>query len=145
MAGICFFYEHEDVDVWSGKKLDAWHYACKAAGDIDSIIVINLSDREPECPSKEYNFHVVQSIAEAEELMEGHVTQVVCPWNFFDVFEVWDYDHDTDWYIFGPASGWCGVEVGQTKITIQCANEGAALHSVHAATVVLTSRYRALG
>jgi hypothetical protein len=147
MVGICFYYENSDKDVWSGRKLDAWNYACQAAGDIHKIVVINLSDHEPECPGRQYDFQVVQSSAQAEELMRGHVTQVVCPWNFDrkDVYDLWSYDHITDWYAFGPADGWRGhVIEGGSKVTIPMFGSGA-LHSVHIASAVLMHRYGVLG
>ena len=46
MAGVVFFFEQNDVDVWSGRPvdLDAWALACLAAGDIDRVVVVNRTN-----------------------------------------------------------------------------------------------------
>lgn len=148
MAGICFYYEDSDIDICSGGVLFAWGYNCMAAGDINKMIVINLADSPPWNPGditgQKYDFTVVKSLEQAEDLMAGdRITQVVCPWNDFDtkVIELWDYDHKTDWYVFGPAHGWKDYDMKTDKITIPVFEE-SPMFSVHAATVILTHRHK---
>jgi len=147
MAGICFYYENSNIDICSGKDLFAWDYNCRAAEDIDKMIVINLANSVPENPGettgRTYDFKVVQSLEQAELLMKGdRITQVVCPWNFDQqVTELWDYDHETDWYVFGPAQGWRGYDMYTNKISIPVSEE-SPMFSVHSATVILTHRYK---
>lgn len=45
-VGVCFYFEDNDVDVWSGRSidLDAWNYAIKAAGDIKDVVIINRTN-----------------------------------------------------------------------------------------------------
>lgn len=143
MAGICFFFESYDTDVWSGHNLDAWIYACKAAGDIDRIIVINKTKQKVPRPDLSLGYDEVKSIEEAIEIMDGHITQIVCPWDFEKTEELWSYDHNTDWYIFGPATGWVRKDVGDAKVTVPQAGIGAC-HSVHIATVILMNRFGVL-
>lgn len=142
MAGVCFYFEDEDVDVWSGKDLDAWNYACMAAGDIDELVVIDRSrNGAPRSPGRQYNYRTVTSLEEAN--LQGVIAQVVCPWNGFPTISLWDFDHKVDWYVFGPAAGWRGQAYGDVNVTIPMAGMGAP-HSVHAATAVLMHRYQAI-
>ena len=139
MSGICFYFENSDVDVWSGKDLDAWNYACKIGGGIDSVIVINRTDQILTPFDVSMNFHVVKTIDEARALMQGDVTQMVCPWEAIDKAEIQHFDHQTDWYVFGPASGWYGNHFGDTLLTLPQHGVGAA-HAVHVATAVMFFR-----
>lgn len=129
MAGICFYFEESDVDVWSGKNLDAWNYAAKAAGDIDKMIVINRTSQEIKTPDADLDFKVVSELPELENSVK-----ICCPWK--GGISLWEYDHSADWYIFGPSEGWDSGDVH-----IPTAGRGA-LHSVHAATVVMCHRYQ---
>ena len=44
MSGLVFYFENNDIDVWSGRKmdLDAWNYNCKI-GNINDVIIVNKS------------------------------------------------------------------------------------------------------
>jgi hypothetical protein len=139
MAGICFFFENNDVDVWSGRNsdLDAWNYACKVAGDIDKAIIINQSSMDLKTFDENMDVKIVSSLKEAN--IEGHITQLVCPWNTAETTSLWDYDHNTDWYIFGPAEGWEQDFFG-TQVCVPQHSKGG-LHSVHVATTVMLHRY----
>lgn len=137
MAGICFYFEDSDVDVWSGKDLDAWNYACKVAGDIDKAYIINKTDQVLEPFDVNMDFQVFGSLAEAEAAMTGNKMYLTCPWNIGNQSSIVGHDHLVDWYLFGPAAGW------QKSIDGFYIPQGGhgAVHSVHAATVVMFHRY----
>lgn len=140
MSGVIFYYEDKDADVWSGhptQTLDAWNYACKLS-DIDSVIIINKTDDV-------LNFNLEFDVQIVKELPEitGTIAQIVCPWDFEDTISVWDFDHQIDWYILGPSCGWNKKELSDTKITIPCPSR-AALHSVHAFSIVSAHRYEVI-
>jgi hypothetical protein len=141
MAGVVFFFEPHDADVWSGRPvdLDAWALACLAAGDIDRVVVINRTEMELR-PFVD-RFAVVSSVPE----LEGRVARVVAPTDRHLVPRpVWWFDHEVDWYVFGPAAGWLSLgeqKADATAITIPLAHEGCALHAVHAASVVMAHRF----
>lgn len=140
MAGICFYFEENDVDVWSGRDIDfdAWNYAIKAAGDITDVIVINKTTKELQTLDASLNFSVVQELPQ----LTGNIATICCPWNTDNGVSLWEFDHTgVDWYLFGPAAGWNpnvngGVYVPQ--------NGYGALHSTHIASIVLLHRYGAL-
>ena len=131
MAGICFFFEPSDVDVWSGKDLDAWNYAIKLAGDIDRMIVVNKTEQTIQSPDRALDFSVVDTLPELE-----NACYLTPPWKESE--SMWDFDHNVDWYVFGPASGW--AEAPGKMICIPQAGLGAP-HSVHVATTVMFHRY----
>jgi hypothetical protein len=136
VAGIVFYFENNEVDVWSGREvdLDAWNYACKVAGDIDRAIVINLSDTEVQSFDRAMDIHIVEVRPE----LPGRVVDVVTPWRSDpDGISLWDFDHAVDWYVFGPAVG--HASVGK-QIFIPQAGIGA-MHSVHAASIVMAHRF----
>ena len=139
MAGICFYFEEYDKDVWSDKNFDAWNYACNIAGDIDSLIVINETDEKLMTPNASLEFSVVNTLEEAKDLMQGEIVHVVCPWDDCNKITVEDYKHTADWYIFGSANGWKGIDISN-GITLRQAGQ-CAVHSVHACTVVMFNRY----
>jgi len=132
MAGICFYFEDNDSDVYSGRDidLDAWNYACKAAGDIDRMIVVNRTDNVLTTPDSDMRFEVVTELPDLP-----NAVRVCTPWKGGE--PLWTFDHEVDWYVFGPSEGWPDVSKG---VHIPLAGK-AALHAVHAATVVLTHRY----
>ena len=142
-SGIVFYFESNDVDVWSGRDYDlsAWNYACKVA-DIKKAIIINKCEREI------FSFDAgmdIQIVSSSPENLEGHITQIVCPWEETpsDKIELWDFDHQTDWYLFGSANGWVGNYSADSYVTIPQEGIGA-VHSVHAATTVMFHRYKTL-
>lgn len=140
MAGICFFYEDSDVDVWSGKNLDAWNYAVKAAGDVDSMIVVNRTSQIITTPEGSLKFQVVSELPMLENAI-----YLACPWeNKTNQISLWDYDHSADWYVFGPAKGWKSMQLPpHQSVYIPQAGRGA-LHAVHIASVVMMHRYGVL-
>jgi len=141
MAGVAFFFEEFDTDVYSGRLgfLDAWNYAFLAAGDITDVVIINRTALVPILPLN-YNIRIVSSEEEFLALAAGDkVTYIGAPNEFEEAESLWNFDHKTDWYFFGHASG----HRTQTGVTIPTAGK-AAFHSVHAATVVMTHRYEVM-
>jgi len=132
MAGLCFFYEAEGIDVWSGRGVYAWNIAAKAAGDIDTIIVVNRTTERLASPDARMNFQVVG-------LMPDLPNAVYCVGpgeKGSDYTSLWNFDHNVDWYCFGPATGWFP---SGPKLHIPMAS--GAFHSVHAASVIMAHRY----
>lgn len=119
-----------------------------AGGDIDEMIVINMTDFAPANPAEVIGrglgngFTVVQSLEQAQAVIgEDRVTQAVCPWNFGrQATDLRDYQHETDWYVFGPAIGWGGHDMGSDKITIPVPDD-TPMFSVQAAAVIFSHRY----
>lgn len=142
MVGLCFFFEQNDVDVWSGRDidLDAWNYAATAAGDVTRVIVINTTDARLSLANPKY-----EMVKELPELT-GRVASLICPWNeATEKQSLWDFDHDVDWYVFGPAAGWRSLGIVPTLgIFIPMASTGA-LHAVHTVSTVMTHRFWRLG
>lgn len=136
-AGVVFFFEENDLDVWSGRPidLDAWRYCIKAAGDIDQVIIVNKTNEK-------LHFDDAMNVKIVSELPElpGQVLYVICPWDKTTEKEpIWTLDHfGIDWYVFGPANGWSGKEI-KRGVFIPVPN-GLSFHSVHAATVIMTHR-----
>lgn len=138
-ANICFFYEDNDVDVWSGRHtdLDAWNYAARAAGSIDRIVVVN---RTSEVLTPGGSFEVVEDYP----VMEGLVAKFVGPGEGGTPVSLWSFMHEVDWYAFGPASGWSSELVADLDVVVPQSGM-AALHSVHIASLVLLHRYHVIG
>ena len=137
MPGVCFYFEDSDTDVWSGHDLDAWGYACKVAGDISDIIVVNKTTQEIPSFDRAFNLTEVADLAAAEALMTGEKMYLICPWEAGNHVSIAGNLHTADWYVFGPATGFGGSRDG---VFIPQAGQGA-VHSVHAATVVMFHRY----
>jgi len=142
MTGICFFFENEDVDVWSGKDLDAWNYACKVAGDITDVIVINKTSQTLLPMDAAMNFTVVSTLEEAQALMSGEIVYMACPWDNTILSSLTGYAHTANWYVLGPAAGWGSYSIPSGMYVPQAGL--AAVHSVHLATVLMFHRFWAL-
>jgi hypothetical protein len=142
MTGIVYHFEAEHDDVWSGSQemLNAWHYACMATSDVRDMIVVNKTKTNLLTPGGQYNFSVVNDLT----ALTGSVAQVCAPWEFPSAEELWTFDHEVDWYVYGPAAGWKGFDLGGRKLTIP-QNGLGALHAVHINTAVLMHRYSVKG
>lgn len=143
MSGLVFYYEDNDVDVWSGRNsdLDAWNYAIKVVGDVDKVIVINKTNQVLSTFDASIDIQFVYDFP----VLTGHITQIVCPWESYSKpnTSLWDFNHLTDWYVLGPAHGWSGQEIGDILLTIP--QKGiAAVHSVHAITAIMFHRYKTI-
>jgi hypothetical protein len=117
-TGLVFYFEENDVDVWSGKDfdLDAWNYNCKIGG-ISKVIIINKTSQV----LRQFDGNMDICIVEEFPILTGHTTQLVVPSELKDGesgVDLWDFDHQTDWYIIGPGSGWHGVHFGDVLLTI---------------------------
>lgn len=140
MAGIVFYFEDNERDVWSGRRvdLDAWNYATKVAGDIERAIIINKS-REPVQP---FDRNIDTQIVDVRPELQGRVVELVCPWRSKpDTLRLWDFDHAVDWYVFGPAAG---HDATGLSVCVPQAGIGA-MHAVHVASVVMAHRYSVIG
>ena len=141
MPGIVFYFEENDKDVWSGRDIDleAWASACQAAGDITKVIIINQTNTKLRTFDPDKNFKITDKLPDN---LEGHITYVICPWDKAQNKQsLWDFDHQTDWYIFGPSVGWCNHPI-QNGIYIPVPdNKRIALHATHIASVVLMHRF----
>jgi hypothetical protein len=73
-------------------------------------------------------------------LLSGHITQIVTNSDTLHPVSLWDFDHQTDWYVFGPASGWQKNLFGNILVTIP-QNDEIYLHATHIASTVLFHRY----
>lgn len=138
MAGVCFYFEDNDRDVYSGRRidLDAWNYAIKAAGDVDQACVVNRAVADLSSPDPERI--VFDEVG--EDFDPANSIKLVTPWQAAPgSVSLWDFDHDVEWYLFGPAAGW----TGESGLYIPQAGQ-AALHSIHIASVVLMHRYHVL-
>jgi len=139
MAGVVFFFEDSDVDVFSGRQRDlsAWNYAIKAAGDIDKVIVVNKTAHKIGSFDSSLDFVIVAELP----ALDGSIAHVVCPWdNVKTKVPLWDFDHNVDWYLFGPASGWKTYGSLDFGVTVPMSGHGA-LHAVHIASAVMLHRY----
>lgn len=140
MAGVCFFFEDPDVDVWSGKNLDAWNYAFKMAGDIDRIHVINKTDQVLKNPDDSVIFTTTDDFTDWD--YTGTAALMLPPWYDTDT-SLWSFNHKVDWYVFGPAVE--NIEMPDATVVHIPMHGRGALHAVHAATVVMAHRFHALG
>ena len=143
MAGILFYFEPNDIDVWSGRDidLDAWNYAAKV-GKIDRVIIVNKTDYPLRPFDESIVTHIVPILDNMHLHAMGHITQIVGPALSSKAKPIWTFDHQTDWYFFGPASGWTDL-FGNISITIPSPVAGG-LHATHIATTVMFHRYKTL-
>lgn len=138
MVGVAFYFEPNDVDVWSGRRLDldAWNYAIKAAGDVDRVIIVNHTEE----PLRSFDDDLDVCIVDVLPPLDGLVASIIAPSEeATHKTSLWRLGHsEIDWYVFGPASGW-GEEV-YWGVYVPTAND-LALHAVHVASIVMTHRY----
>ena len=140
MAGILFYFQDYDTDVFSGTRddLDAWRYAVKAGG-IDKIRCINQTDFDVSLAFTDMDFKVVdEDWIQDQSNIAVFDTEWTCPSGAIPLSRL---DHSTvDWYVFGSANiGAPKVANGQYVYIPQ--NGRGALHSLHAASVVLLRRW----
>lgn len=143
MPGVLFFFEENDIDIFSGRKIDlsAWNYAIKSVGDIDNVIVVNRTSRPLSTIDSSINFQTVDSFPS----LVGTKTFIICPHDQAKVkSNLWDFDHKTDWYIFGPAAGWKKekVEIENGIFVPTALDDG--LHALHIATTVMLHRFKVI-
>jgi hypothetical protein len=142
MAGIVFHFEDNDKDVWSGRNidLDAWNYAMNFCGCIDKAIIVNNTNQTLTSFNEAYDIQYVSNMPP----LTGHVTQMIVPWEAQNETKtsLWDFDHLTDWYVFGSGAGW-GNYFGDSLVYVPQGGV-TATHSVFIATAVMLHRYKVL-
>lgn len=137
MAGIVFYFEDKDTDVWSGREITAWYHAIKCAGDIDTMIIVNNTDQHITSPDQSLRFSTVKELPE----LEGTVTYLEVNDESVSQVDLWDFDHNTDWYVFGPAMGWHPRK--NNSLTVS-QNFTGHCHSIHIAYVVMMHRCKTI-
>jgi len=146
MAKVCIYYQPYDIDTFSGnpERLYAWSYAFQSVGDITDLKIIDsVGISYPTGISSSIKTEVIKDFP---DFGNETVTQLVCPWNQppKESISLWNFDHDTDWYFFGPASGWKEEEyIGDNYVHIPT-HGNTEFHSLHVGTVVMTHRYKTL-
>lgn len=151
MAGIVFWFENNDRDVFSGRKvdLDAWRYAVKAGG-IEKARCFNATELEVKF-DKDFDFEVAGKDnidfldwvdSHKEENLVFFDTEWSCPESAIPIS---DLDHSTvDWYIFGAANGFHSDILRDHNFVYLPINGMGALHSVHIASAVLLRRWETI-
>ena len=109
MAGILFWYQEYDTDVFSGRPidLDAWRYAIKAGG-IDTVKCINETEDEICIGDADMDFEIVgNNFNDFENWLNNHSnvalfdTEWTCPEGAIPLS---DLNHsEIEWYVFGSA------------------------------------------
>ncbi len=143
MAGILFYFQDYDVDVFSGKRddLDAWRYAANAGG-IDKIRCVNESEFDVSLGFTDMDFDVVdEGWISNQSNVAVLDTEWTCPDGAIPLSEL---DHSSvDWYVFGAADR--GVPQGLDAQYVYVPQFGnGALHSLHIAPVVLLRRWESI-
>lgn len=144
MAGIIFYFEDNDRDVYSGRPidLDAWVYAAMAAGDVDKLAIVNRTDVDLQAAINGLHGQLQIEVTDNTPNVLGEIVRVVTPGEADTMTEsIWDFKHDVDWYFFGPAEG--HRPAGRSIMIPQ--SGGGFLHSVHIASVVCLHRFHKLG
>lgn len=137
MVGVAFYFEPNDVDVYSGRAidLDAWYLASQIPTDITKMLVVNRTDAKIAMPSINIALAVVDELPELENAVYLDPNKGT---------PLWDLDHsDVDWYVFGPANGWGPEDPTKTYIHIPH-NGNIHCHSQHVMTTVMFHRYEGM-
>jgi hypothetical protein len=73
--------------------------------------------------------------------LSGTVTNLVADPDPATDTSLWDFNHQTDWYVFGPAGGWT---VTENRVYVPQQNHSIALHALHVVETVMFHRYKVL-
>lgn len=142
MAGLCFYYEDNDIDVYSGRPcdLDAWNYALQAGGpDMRQMMVLNRTNQMLHTPNAKVSFEV-RSETEGELVeLSGKVAYFVPPSDGRATEDLWDFHHEVDWYFFGPAQRFYFEPKSQDSVV--AIPIPVQLHALHVASIVMAHRY----
>lgn len=128
MVSLAFYFQHHDLDVFSGRRqdVDAWNYSAKS-GEIDEIIMADETGNNWKTDSRTPH----RFVADLNDL-EG-VVAYFCP---HGETSLWSLDHSKiDVYAFGPASGW---DSRPRELTVRI--PGIEIHAQHAASVAMAHR-----
>ena len=152
MAGICFYFEDYDVDVYSGRRidLDAWNYAIQSGGqDMDTLLMLNRTTQKITSPNSRLSFSTLDDTSKVVvPELEGTVAYFCPPPDPRVAETLWDFDHNVDWYCFGPSGGFkfepkpgdrvVGIPLGPVDLAGVVPGQ---IHSVHTASIVMAHRY----
>lgn len=135
MAGLCFHIEADEID------LAPWRHAALVAGDIDTLAIINRTAKPIAHPNDD-GMGLCQ-YANLGQFLDDHrgrsMAYLCAPCEPVRArLPLWQFDHDTDWYVFGPAAGW-RREI-DTAITAPQSGR-TALPAMQVASTVLLHRY----
>jgi hypothetical protein len=142
MAGICFSLDGDSVS----SNLEIWAAIAATAGDIDRLAFIHptapyIPDGAEIQSETQAEFHVYARLIDFLTEQSGSKVFVCHPWeipDFPEAASLWLYDHDIDWYIFGPAAGWISLEGCRTLYIPQAGR--VALPPVNLAAAVMLHR-----
>jgi hypothetical protein len=147
MAGIVFWFQEKDRDVFSSRRidLDAWRYAAKAGG-IDKARCINQTDQHLHFDG-DFDFEIIgQNSSDLRKWLEDQENAVIfqCEWSCSsDAIPMRMVDHtNVDWYVFGEGNSTPPDLKGQYVYMPQCDQGG--LHPVHAASAAMLRRWEEL-
>lgn len=150
--GICFYFEDNDIDVYSGRRidLDCWHYAIKCFG-ISTMRVINKTNQVLEMTDVTIDFKVYNN---EEEFLLEHTQDKLIYFESPSIFtkdivatDLPKFQHPTvgDGYLFyclGPANGFGIIDNdNRTWVTIPQVDSRVAMHSVHSVILILYDRF----
>jgi hypothetical protein len=138
MVGVAFYFEPNDIDVYSGRAidLDAWYLASQISAGVTELLVVNRTDVKLVTPNSNMTFVVVDELPELNNAVYLDPTKGT---------SLWGLDHSTvEWYVFGPAGGWEKEDSKKTYIHIPT-REGIHCHSQHVMTTVMFHRHKVLG
>ena len=147
MAGVVFWFQSQDRDVFSGRPidLDAWRYAIKAGGCNQARCINETA--WPLTFEEAFDFEIIGShVDDLHDWAKDKKNVVVfeaewsCPEGAIPLSEV---DHSkVDWYVFGNGSSAPQGLAGQYVYLPQDGIGG--LHPVHTASAVMLRRWEEL-
>lgn len=146
MAGIVFWFQEYDTDVFSGRPidLDAWRYAIKA-GNIQEVKCVNETEEPISIGDTNMDFEIIGSnFEDFTNWISDHSniaifdTEWTCPEGAIPLSEL---NHsDIDWYVFGSADLGVPKNINAQYVYLPISGTGA-LHSVHIASAVMLRRW----
>jgi hypothetical protein len=128
MVSLAFYFQHHDLDVFSGRRqdVDAWNYSAKS-GEINEIIMADETNNNWTTDGD-----VPHQFVDDLSNLPGTVAYF-CP---HGETSLWSLDHAAiDVYAFGPASGW---DKRERQLTVYI--PGIEIHAQHAAAIAMAHR-----
>lgn len=146
-AGIAFWFQSDDRDVFSSRPidLDAWRYAAKAGG-CTKARCINETD-ESLCFGGDFDFEIIgDKEQDLRSWLEDKENVVIfqCEWSCPENAKPLSIIHhpEVEWYVFGHGANTPKNLNGQYVYMPQADKGG--LHPVHAASAVMLRRWEEL-
>ena len=137
MGTLVIHFEDNDMDVWSGRKLDIdmWKTSCFNWG-IEELRIVDLrTDKSWQPQEPMLNLKWYGSLNQALEGLENLV--------YIDIHgneSLWEFTHSEDMvYVIGASYGFLETPVGTRVVIPQIGND--EMHSTHIAAMVLAHRY----